>query len=253
MDLGLAGKKAILVGAARGIGYAVAEVLAREGCDIALTARSEDSVKDAVAELGKYGTRIVGKPVNAKQPDDYKAWIEWAIEELDGADILVPFTSGGSGMGTEKYWYNAFELDLMGAVRAVEGVLPTMTEQESGSIVLIATTSVLEAMGGPQPYNALKASLVTWGKQLALFHGKHGIRVNVVSPGPIEFEGGNWDMIKGTMEKFYNAQLRQQPMGRLGRPDEVAKAIAFMASDAASWCNGSHLVVDGGYTNRTHF
>ncbi|SLJ99803.1 SDR family NAD(P)-dependent oxidoreductase [Novosphingobium mathurense] len=253
MDLGLAGKKAILVGAARGIGYAVAEVLAREGCDIALTARSEDSVKDAVAELSKYGTRVVGKPANARQPDEYKAWIEWAIEELDGVDILVPFTSAGSGMGTEKYWYNAFELDLMGAVRAVEGVVPTMTEQGKGSIVLIATTSVLEAMGGPQPYNALKASLVTWGKQLALFHGKDGIRVNVVSPGPIEFEGGNWDMIKGTMEKFYNAQLRQQPMGRLGRPDEVAKAIVFLASEAASWCNGSHLVVDGGYTNRTHF
>ena len=253
MDLGMAGKKAILVGAARGIGYAVAEVLAREGCDIALTARSEDSVKDAVAELSKYGTRVVGKPANARQPDEYKAWIEWAIEELDGVDILVPFTSAGSGMGTEKYWYNAFELDLMGAVRAVEGVVPTMTEQGKGSIVLIATTSVLEAMGGPQPYNALKASLVTWGKQLALFHGKDGIRVNVVSPGPIEFEGGNWDMIKGTMEKFYNAQLRQQPMGRLGRPDEVAKAIVFLASEAASWCNGSHLVVDGGYTNRTHF
>lgn len=253
MDLGLAGKKAILVGAARGIGYAVAEVLAREGCDIALTARSEDSVKDAVAELSKYGTRVVGRPANAKQPDEYKAWIEWAIEELDGVDILVPFTSAGSGMGTEKYWYNAFELDLMGAVRAVEGVVPTMTEQGKGSIVLIATTSVLEAMGGPQPYNALKASLVTWGKQLALFHGKDGIRVNVVSPGPIEFEGGNWDMIKGTMEKFYKAQLRQQPMGRLGRPDEVAKAIVFLASEAASWCNGSHLVVDGGYTNRTHF
>ncbi|MFC6622535.1 SDR family NAD(P)-dependent oxidoreductase [Novosphingobium panipatense] len=253
MDLGLAGKKAILVGAARGIGYSVAEVLAREGCDIALTARSEDSVKDAVAELSKYGTRIVGKPINAKSAEDYKAWIQWAIDELDGVDILVPFTSAGSGMGSEKYWYNAFETDVMGAVRAVEGVVERMTEQQRGSIVLIATTSVLEAMGGPQPYNAMKASLVTWGKQLALWHGKNGIRVNVVSPGPIEFEGGNWDMIKGTMEKFYNSQLRQQPMGRLGRPEEVAKAIAFLASDAASWCNGSHLVVDGGFTNRTHF
>ncbi|AZI35603.1 putative oxidoreductase [Caenibius tardaugens NBRC 16725] len=253
MDLGLAGKKAILVGAARGIGFAVAEVLAREGCDIALTARSEDSVKDAVAELGKYGTRIVGKPVNVRHPEEYKAWIEWAIDALDGVDILVPFTSAGGGLGSEKYWNNAFETDLMGAVRAVDAVIPAMTEQQRGSIVLIATTSVLEAMGGPQPYNALKASLVTWGKQLALAHGKDGIRVNVVSPGPIEFEGGNWDMIKGTMEKFYNAQLRQQPSGRLGRPDEVAKAIVFLASDAASWCNGSHLVVDGGFTNRTHF
>ena len=83
----------------------------------------------------------------------------------------------------------------------------------------------------------MKASLVTWGKQLALFHGRDNIRVNVISPGPVEFEGGNWDMIKGTMEKFYNSQLRQQPTGRLGTPEEIARCIAFLASPAASWCN----------------
>lgn len=253
MDLGLQGKKAILVGAARGIGMAVAEILAREGCDLAVTARSEDSVKDAIAELSKYGTRVIGKPVNVKKADDYKAWLEWAVEDLGGCDIMIPITSAGGGMGSEKYWSNAFEVDVMGPVRAVEAVIPTMTEKQSGSIILIATTSTGEAMGGPQAYNALKASLLTYGKQLALFHGKNGIRVNVVSPGPIEFEGGNWDMIKGTMEKFYNSQLRQQPTGRLGTPEEVARCIVFLASPAASWCNGSHLVVDGGFTNRTHF
>lgn len=253
MDLGLQGKKAILVGAARGIGMAVAETLAREGCDLAITARSGDSVKDAVAHLSTYGGKVVGKPVNVKKTEDYKAWLEWAIEALDGVDILIPISSSGGGMGSEKYWTNAFEVDVMGPVRAVEAVIPKMTEQQSGSIVLIATTSAGEAMGGPQAYNAMKASLVTWGKQLALFHGKDGIRVNVVSPGPVEFEGGNWEMIKGTMEKFYQSQLRQQPTGRLGTPDEIARCIAFLASPAASWCNGSHLTVDGGFTNRTHF
>jgi NAD(P)-dependent dehydrogenase (short-subunit alcohol dehydrogenase family) len=253
VDLGLQGKKAIIVGAARGIGMAVAETLAREGCDLAITARSEDGVKDAVASLKRYGTNVVGKAANVKKADDYKAWLAWALEALGGCDVLIPISSAGGGMGSEKYWTNAFEVDVMGPVRAVEAVLPAMTEQKSGSIVLIATTSAAEAMGGPQAYNAMKASLVTWGKQLALFHGKDGIRVNVVSPGPVEFEGGNWDMIKGTMEKFYQSQLRQQPSGRLGTPEEIARAIVFLASPAASWCNGSHLVVDGGFTNRTHF
>jgi NAD(P)-dependent dehydrogenase (short-subunit alcohol dehydrogenase family) len=253
MDLGLTGKKAIIVGAARGIGMATAEILAREGCDLAITARSEDGVKDAVANLRKYGTKVIGSAVNVKKADDYKAWLAETIEEMGGCDILIPITSAGSGVGSEKYWHNAFEVDVLGPGRAVEAVLPGMTERKTGSIVLIATTSAGEAMGGPQAYNAMKASLVTWGKQLALAHGKDGIRVNVVSPGPVEFEGGNWDMIKGTMEKFYTNTLRQQPSGRLGTPEEIARAITFLASPAASWCNGSHLVVDGGYTNRTHF
>jgi len=253
MDLGLTGKKAIIVGAARGIGMATAEILAREGCDLAITARSEDGVKDAVANLRKYGTKVIGSAVNVKKADDYKVWLAETIDELGGCDILVPISSSGGCMGSEKYWHNAFEVDVMGPVRAVEAVLPGMTERKTGSIVLIATTSAGEAMGGPQAYNAMKASLITWGKQLALAHGKDGIRVNVVSPGPVEFEGGNWDMIKGTMEKFYASTLRQQPQGRLGTPEEIARAICFLASPAASWCNGSHLVVDGGYTNRTHF
>jgi 3-oxoacyl-[acyl-carrier protein] reductase len=253
MDLGLQGKKAIIVGAARGIGMATAEVLAREGCDLAITARSEDGVKDAVADLKRYGTKVVGRAVNARKEDEYKAWLSWAIEELEGCDVLVPITSAGGGLGSEKYWHNAFEVDVLGPVRAVEAVLPVMTERKSGSIILIGTTSAAEMMGGPQPYSAMKGSLVTWGKQLALWHGKDGIRVNIVSPGPIEFEGGNWDMIKGTMEKFYASTVRQQPTGRLGTPEEVARAIAFLASPAASWCNGSHLVVDGGFSNRTHF
>jgi NAD(P)-dependent dehydrogenase (short-subunit alcohol dehydrogenase family) len=253
MDLGLAGKKAIVVGGARGIGFAVAETLAREGCDIALTARSEDSVKDAIANLRKYETRVIGSAVDVQKADRYRKWLEQTAEELDGCDILVPITSAGGGMGSEKYWTRAFDIDVMGPVRAVEALLPGMIERETGSIVLIATTSAGESMGGPQPYNAMKASLVTWGKQLALTHGKDGVRVNIVSPGPVEFEGGNWEMIKGTMEKFYNAMIRQQPMGRFGKPDEIARAIAFLASPAASWCNGSHLVVDGGFTNRTHF
>lgn len=253
MDLGLAGKKAIIVGGARGIGYAISEVLAREGCDLAISARSVDAVKDAVANLKRYDTKVVGGGVDVRKPDTYRKWLDRALEELDGCDILVPITSAGGGLGSEKYWEKAFEVDVMGPVRAVDAILPHMVKQQSGSIVLIATTSAGEAMGGPQPYNAMKGSLVTWGKQLALANAKDGIRVNVVSPGPIEFEGGNWEMIKDTMTKFYETTLRQQPSGRFGKPEEIARCVAFIASPAASWVNGSHLIVDGAFTKRTHF
>lgn len=252
MQLGLRGKKAIIVGAARGIGRATAELLAEEGCDVAITARSEEGVAGALESLRRHGTNAWGSAINVKNADAYKAWLAEALQKLGGCDVLIPMPSAGGGMGSEKNWYNAFEVDLMGSVRAVEAVLPGMTERKGGSIVLIASTSAGEAMGGPQAYNALKASLVTWGKQLALAHGKDGIRVNVVSPGPVEFEGGNWEMIKGAMEKFYQSQLRQQPQGRFGTPEEIARAIVFLASPAASWVNGAHLIADGGFTKRTH-
>jgi NAD(P)-dependent dehydrogenase (short-subunit alcohol dehydrogenase family) len=253
MDLGLTGKKAIIVGAARGIGMATAEILAREGCDLAITARSEDGVKDAVANLRKYGTKVIGSAVNVKKADDYKVWLAEAIDELGGCDILVPISSSGGGMGSEKYWHNAFEVDVMGPVRAVEAVLPGMTERKTGSIVLIATTSAGEAMGGPQAYNAMKASLITWGKQLALAHGKDGIRVNVVSPGPIFIEGGDWDRIKQGMAPFFEATEKAHPVGHMGVAQDVADAVAFLSSDRARHINGVNLTVDGGFLKRVDF
>ena len=95
MDLGLAGKKALIVGGARGIGYAIAEVLAREGCDLAVSARSGDAVKDAVASLKRYDVKAVGAAVDVKKPDAYRKWLEKAVEQLDGCDILIPITSAG--------------------------------------------------------------------------------------------------------------------------------------------------------------
>ena len=253
MDLGLKGKKAIVVGGARGIGYAIAELFAREGCDVAITARNDDSVKDAVANLRKYGTNIIGSGCDVSDGPAFTKWMQKADEDLGGCDILVPITSASGGLGSLKYWEKNFAVDVMGPVRAIDAVIEGMTERKDGSIVLIGSTSALEAMGGPQAYNALKASLITYGKQLALAHGKDGIRVNVVSPGPIEFEGGNWEMLKGAMEKYYNSLIRQHPQGRFGKPEEIARCVGFLASPAASWCNGAHLVVDGGFTNCTHF
>ena len=234
---------------------ATAEILAREGCDLAITARSEDGVKDAVANLKKYGTKVFGSAVNVKKEDAYKAWLATSDRSsLKVAISLIPITSASGGTGSEKYWHNAFEVDVLGPVRAVEAVLPVMTERQTGSIVLIGTTSAGEAMGGPQAYNAMKAALITWGKQLALAHGKDGIRVNVVSPGPVEFEGGNWDMIKGTMEKFYaSPRCVSSHPAALARPRKSPVPSRSWQVRPQAGAMVRTLVVDGGYTNRTHF
>lgn len=253
MDLGLKGKKAIVTGATRGICRALVELLAAEGCDIAFCARKQDEVDATVAALQQHGTRIIGGTANVKDAEGYKAWLVKAAEDLGGVDIFVPGVSAGGGMEGEKSWYKAFEIDLMGCVRGFDALFPTFKAQGSGAVVFISTTAAVETFIGPMPYNALKAALITYGKQLSQAHAKRGLRINTVSPGPIWIDGGSWDQVKQQDEKFFNAILSQQPDGRMGTADEVARAIAFLASDAASWINGVNLVVDGGFTKRVQF
>ena len=253
MDLGLKGKKAIVTGATRGICRSLVEILAQEGCDIAFCSRKQDEVDAVAAELAQYGTKIIGGTANVKDAEGYKAWLQQAAADLGGCDIFVPGVSAGGGMEGEKSWYKAFEIDLMGCVRGFDALFPTFKAQGSGSVVFISTTAAVETFIGPMPYNALKAALITYGKQLSQAHAKRGIRVNLVSPGPIMIEGGSWDQIRQSDEKFFNSIMAQQPDGRMGEAAEVARTIAFLASDAASWVNGVNLVVDGGFTKRVQF
>jgi NAD(P)-dependent dehydrogenase (short-subunit alcohol dehydrogenase family) len=102
-------------------------------------------------------------------------------------------------------------------------------------------------------YNAMKAALITYGKQLSQFVGKQNVRVNTVCPGPIYFEGGAWEMIKGTNQKFHDATLRAMPNGRFGAPEEVARVVAFLASPAASLVTGANVVADNGFTKGVRF
>ena len=253
MDLGLKGKKAIVTGATKGICRRVVEILAAEGCDVAICSRNADDVARTVEELKVHGTKIVGGPANVKDAEGYKAWVASAAEELGGCDIFVPGVSAGGGNEGEKNWYRNFEIDLMGCVRGVEAAMPALKASGSGSIVFIATTAAVETFIAPMPYNALKAALITYAKQLSQTVFRRNIRVNVVSPGPIMIEGGAWDMVRKQDENFFNSIMAQQPSGRMGEADEVARCIVFLASDAASWVTGTNLIVDGGFTKRVQF
>jgi NAD(P)-dependent dehydrogenase (short-subunit alcohol dehydrogenase family) len=102
-------------------------------------------------------------------------------------------------------------------------------------------------------YNAMKAALINYSKQLSSFVGKHGVRVNCISPGPVYFEGGAWEMIKGTNQKFYDATLRAIPGGRMVSPEEIARLVAFTVSPAASAVTGANIVADNGYTKGVRF
>jgi NAD(P)-dependent dehydrogenase (short-subunit alcohol dehydrogenase family) len=250
MDLGLRGRKAIVTGATKGIGRAIVELLATEGCDIGLCARTEEEVGDAVRALKQRGVQAVGEAVNVRDGDAYKAWLARTVEALGGCDIFVPNVSAGGGFDSEKNWVRNFEIDVLHTVRGCEALMPHLEKSGSGAIVIIASTNAVETFAAPMAYNAMKAALVTYSKQLSQHVGKKGVRVNAVSPGPIYFEGGAWEMIKGTQAKFYEWALKQIPAGRMGAPEEVARVVAFLASPAASLVTGANVVADNGFTKR---
>lgn len=250
MDLGLQGKKAIITGSTRGIGRAIAEQLADEGVDLGIGARDEEATAEAGKALETRGVKVFARPVNVKDADAYKAWLEAAVEALGGVDIFVANVSGGGGMDSEKNWWRNFEIDVLHTVRGCETLLPSLKASDSGSIVIIGSTNAVETFMGPMAYNAMKAALVTYGKQLSQFVAKRGVRVNVVSPGPIYFEGGAWEMIKGAVPKMYDDTIAQIPGGRMGTPEEVARVVTFLASPAASLVTGVNLVADNGFTKR---
>jgi NAD(P)-dependent dehydrogenase (short-subunit alcohol dehydrogenase family) len=253
MDLGLRGKKAIVTGGTRGIGRAICELLAAEGVDVALCARNDDEVQATVAALKQRGVNAVGGVVNVRDGEALKAWLESASAELGGCDIFIPNASAGGGADSEKNWVRNFEIDLMHTVRGCETLLPHLKKGGQGAIVMIASTNALETFGIPQGYNALKGSLVIYAKQLSQVVAKDGVRVNSVSPGPVQFEGGAWEVIQHTIPKLYDKALSQVPQKRFGTPEEVARVVAFLASPAASMIVGANVVCDLGFTKRVQF
>lgn len=248
MDLGLAGKKVLVTGSTRGIGRRIVETMLAEGAAVAIGARKAGEVETALSELRALGT-VVGGAVDVADEESYRAWISAMAEQLGGIDVFVQNASAGGG-GT---WDQCYQSDMMSAVRGVEASMPYLEKSEAGAIVFLGTTAAVETFLAPLAYNALKAGLITYSKQLSQELMKQNIRVNVVSPGPIYFKDGAWDQIQKAAPEMYDAHLAQQPSGRFGRPEEIARAVTFLASPAASWITGVNLVVDGGYTKRVQF
>ncbi len=253
MDLGLKGMKAILAGASKGIGLATAKTLAAEGCDVAICARGQEGVDTAVAALKALGVNASGAAVDMADGEAYRAWVAKAADGLGGCDIFISFASAGGGPASEENWKKVFDLDLLATFRGVEAAMPYLEKSKAGSIVAVASTAALEDFFGPQAYNAMKAAVINYASALSQKLAPTGIRVNTVSPGPVFIEGGAWDMIKTHMTPLYEQTIKAVPMGRLGTGEEVAQAIAFMASPACPFMTGTNVVIDGGITKRVQY
>jgi 3-oxoacyl-[acyl-carrier protein] reductase len=161
MDLGLKGRRAVITGASRGIGRAIAECLADEGANLAICARGAEGLETAKKELEKKGVRVVSRAVDVADGNALRGFIAEAATELDGIDVLVSNVTASAGKG-EEAWKANFEIDLMGTVRACEAALPHLSKSGVGSIVVIGTTAAVETFGAPGGYGALKAALVNY-------------------------------------------------------------------------------------------
>lgn len=250
MELGLTGKRAIVTGGTRGIGRSIAEHLLAEGVSVAICARDADAVTEAVASLSKIGPKVIGAPIDVSDEPNYVAWINAAAASMGGLDIFVPSVSVGGG--PEK-WQVAYQVDLMGTVRGCEAAVPHMKAAGGGAIVMIATTAAFEVWRAPQAYSVMKAGLINYAKNLSDQQAASQIRVNTVAPGPVYFEGGAWPGIEKQLPDFFNEIMKSIPMGRMGSPADVARAVTFLASEAAAYVTGVTLTVDGGRTRAVDY
>jgi len=252
MDLGLRGKRALVTGGTRGIGRAIADQLAAEGCDVALCARNADQVAEAVAALREAGVNAWGEALDVAAEGAMAGLVDRAAEALGGLDIFVSNVSGAMGLGNEPAaWKQAVEVDILRTVEGCEAAAARLTE--GGAIVVIGTISAIEVPGPRRPYSAVKAAQIPYVKNLARDLGPRNIRANLVAPGPIYFQGGVWHMIEQNMPERFKATLDRSPLGRLGRPEEIANAAVFLASPRASYITGANLICDGGVTQRVDF
>jgi 3-oxoacyl-[acyl-carrier protein] reductase len=251
MDLQLTGRKALITGASRGIGRAIAIELAREGCDLALCARGAEPLEALAKELG--GT-VYTQAVDVSDEQAVAGFVDAAAEQLSGLDIVVSNVSAGGLKGPDQ-WRLSFEADLMAFVRMVEAAVPHLERSDAAAIVAIGTTSAFDTLPptSANSYAALKAAVLEHASGLGHALARKGIRVNTVSPGPIEFPGGAWDKLHEGRPEFYEGIRARIPLGRLGRAEEIARAVTFLASPAASFCTAVNLVVDGGFVSRVQF
>ncbi|MGE0121275.1 MAG: SDR family NAD(P)-dependent oxidoreductase [Dongiaceae bacterium] len=253
MDLKLKGRKAIITGGSKGIGRAIADMLAEEGCYVAICARNAGEVEAAVAALKGKGVKATGEAFDVRDGTALAGWVKRAGEALGGIDIAVANVSALDMDRSESAWQNEFEIDMLHSVRTVEAALPFIEKSDAGAILMIASVSGLEFDFTSPAYGTFKAALIHYASRLASTLAPKHIRVNTVSPGNTYFEGGIWQKIEKNMPDLFKTALAKNPWGRMATDLEVANAAVFLASPRASFITGVNLVVDGALTNRVQY
>ncbi|MET0455924.1 MAG: SDR family NAD(P)-dependent oxidoreductase [Mycobacterium sp.] len=253
MELGLTGKRFLVTGGTRGIGRAVVDGLLAEGAAVAYCARTGDAVAAAENELKAAGATAIGSAVDVGDGAALQKWVEDSAKALGGIDGVVANVSALAIPESQENWRASFDVDLMGTVGLVEAALPHLLESGSGSIVTISSVSGREIDFASGPYGTMKAAIIHYTQGVAFNLASRGVRANTVSPGNTYFPGGVWPSIEENDPELFKTALDLNPTGRMATPQEVANAVVFLSSSAASFITGTNLVVDGALTRGVQF
>jgi len=248
MDLQLTGARVLVTGGTRGIGRATVEALVDEGAVVEFCARDAGEIEVTEKEITEREGRATGVLLDVRDGPALTAWVEAAAERLGGLDAVVANASALAIPDTEENWYTSFEVDLMHTVRLAKAAIPYLERSGKGSVLAVSSVAARESGGFSGPYGTMKTALVGYISGLALQLAGRGVRANVVSPGTTYFPGGLWQSIERGDPGGFAAALGWNPTGRMGGPEEMAKAVLFLTSPASSFTTGAHLVVDGAFT-----
>lgn len=253
MDLGLTGKVAMVAGASRGLGFAVADALSREGARVSIASRDEQAINEAARRMGG---DVLAVPADVASAGAIRKWAEETERRFGGVDLLFT-NSGGPPAGPalsfdDAAWQNAADLLLFSTLRMVRAVVPSMTARGGGAILMSTSSSVKEPIPNLGLSTVLRASVSALAKTLALELASSRIRVNQIIPGRIDTDRvRQLDQITGTKQGISAEQAKQKsiasiPMGRYGEIEEFGRVGAFLLSDAARYVTGATVQVDGG-------